>query len=402
MTAKLPKKPRRVAVMLELEWPLKRHVALFAGLQQYAQQHGWVTTIDEVIGDKLPQRRTKSLPYDGIIGRVPKPLAEQAIRLNLPVVNVWFSSPAREMLPGVFPDVTAAGGLRAEHLLARGLRNFAVLTSRRDQGDEAELEEFRRLIGEVGFRCAGLKVALHALQPQNWRATEEAITGWMDQWQLPLGLYASQEIVGRLVSQLCRDRGWRVPQDVAIIAGRNEEVICEHPQPALSSVEMGYERVGQEAARLLERLMDEREQGKPPRKATSPEHVFVPPRGVVVRESTDFFAVDDTLIADALAFIAANSQRQINANDVAQALNIGLRSLQSRFNEVVGRPISAEIQRGRIERAKRELVDSKRPIKEIAHDVGFGRARRMNEAFRRELGVTPGEYRRQRRVGNGT
>ena len=333
---------------------------------------------------------------------MPKPLAEQAIRLNLPVVNVWFSSPAREMLPGVFPDVTAAGGLRAEHLLARGLRNFAVLTSRRDQGDEVEVEEFRRLIGEVGFRCAGLKVALHALQPQNWRATEEAITGWMDQWQLPLGLYASQEIVGRLVSQLCRDRGWRVPQDVAIIAGRNEEVICEHPQPALSSVEMGYERVGQEAARLLERLMDEREQGKPPRKATSPEHVFVPPRGVVVRESTDFFAVDDTLIADALAFIAANSQRQINANDVAQALNIGLRSLQSRFNEVVGRPISAEIQRGRIERAKRELVDSKRSIKEIAHDVGFGRAMRMNEAFRRELGVTPGEYRKQRRVGNGT
>ncbi len=401
MPAKIPQKPRRVALMLELEWPLKRHVALFAGLQRYAQQHSWVTTIDEVICDKLPPRRTKSLPYDGIIGRVSGTLAEQAIRLSLPVVNVWFSSPAREMLPGVFPDFTAAGGLRAEHLLARGLHNFAVLTSRSNQGDETEAEEFRHVIGAAGFRCSEQKVALHALQPRNWRLTEEALTGWMNQWQLPLGLYASQDMVGRLVSQLCRDRGWRVPQDVAIIAGQNEEVICEHPEPSLSSVEMGYGRIGLEAAQMLERLMDEREQGKPPRKATTPEHLFVPPQGVVVRQSTDFFAVDDTLIADALAFIATNSQRQINANDIARALSTGLRSLQSRFNEVVGHPISAEIQRGRIERAKRELVTSKRPIKEIAHDVGFGRAMRMNEAFRRELGMTPGEYRKQRRVEIG-
>ena len=62
------------------------------------------------------------------------------------------------------------------------------------------------------------------------------------------------------------------------------------------------------------------------------------------------------------------------------------------------RPIGAEIQRVRIERAKRELVQSKRPIHEIAHDVGFGRAMRMYEVFRRELGVTPREYRKRRQT----
>ncbi|MBT3201515.1 MAG: helix-turn-helix transcriptional regulator, partial [Phycisphaerales bacterium] len=77
---------------------------------------------------------------------------------------------------------------------------------------------------------------------------------------------------------------------------------------------------------------------------------------------------------------------------------IGLRTLQRQFRKYLNRPITAEIQRVRIERAKRELAQSKRPIYEIARDVGFGRAMRMYEVFRRELGVTPREYRKNRQI----
>ena len=389
---------QRVAVIMELEWPLKRHSAVFAGIERYARQHGWESTIDEVVYDKLPQRRTKSLPYDGIIGRVTKPLAERATRLNLPVVNVWFSSPARDMLPGVFPDFVAAGRLRAEHLLARGLRNFAVITGRSNQGHEVEAKEFRRVVGAAGCRCAQLKIALRALEPRNWRASEEAITRWIQQWQLPIGLYVGQDMVGRLVAQLCRDRGWRVPQDVAIIAGENEEIICEHPRPTLSTLEMGYERVGLETARLLGRLMDKREKGKKQKRMSPPEHIFVPPQGLVVRESSDFYAVADELVARALEFIAANSHRSINCDDVARALEVHIRTLQRRFRSEVDWPIADEIRRVRIERAKRELAQGKRSISEIARDVGFGERMRMTEVFRRELGVTPREYRKRRQL----
>jgi LacI family transcriptional regulator len=86
---------------------------------------------------------------------------------------------------------------------------------------------------------------------------------------------------------------------------------------------------------------------------------------------------------------ASRAQDRIGAEDVARAVNIGLRTLQRQFRQYLDRPISAEIQRVRIERAKRELAQSKRPIQEIARDVGFGRSKRMSEAFGRELGVTP-------------
>lgn len=74
------------------------------------------------------------------------------------------------------------------------------------------------------------------------------------------------------------------------------------------------------------------------------------------------------------------------------------RTLQIRFRNVLDRPIAAEIRRVRIERAKRELTQSNRSLTEIARDVGFGEAVRMYEVFRRELGTSPSEYRKQRRV----
>ncbi len=45
----------------------------------------------------------------------------------------------------------------------------------------------------------------------------------------------------------------------------------------------------------------------------------------------------------------------------------------------------------RIERAKRELAQSKRLISEITGIAGFDPPMRMCEAFRRKLGVTPRE-----------
>ena len=69
-----PENPRRVAFMLDLEWPYKRHTCIFAGTQRYAQEQGWESIIDEYVAESLPAHRTESTPYDGIIGRVTKRL----------------------------------------------------------------------------------------------------------------------------------------------------------------------------------------------------------------------------------------------------------------------------------------------------------------------------------------
>ncbi len=390
--------------MLDLRWPLKRHASIFAGTQRYANDHGWESIIDEFVAQHLLEQPKASRLYDGVIGRVNARLAGLQHRYDLPLVNIWFSSPVRDQLPGVFHDPVAVGRHEAEHLLSRGLRRFAVLT-RKDSAQQQAAVAFRAAVTAAGFPCVIERVPLvPSRNYQSWKKTEEQIDAWMNQWQPPIGVSICTEVMGRLVVQLCERRGWRVPGDVAIVAGMNEETLCDHPRPSLSSTEIGYERIGYEAARLLDRLMDEREPnarradrhvGK--KQAPIPEQILLPPQGVIVRESTDFYAVDDELVARALQFIAASSQRAISCTDVANALHVHPRTLQRRFRQVVDWPIADEIRRVRIERAKRELVQSDRSLAEIARDTGFGERMRLYEVFRREVGLTPSEYRQQQR-----
>ena len=387
---------RRIAIQLELEWPYKRHAALFAGTQQYARQHGWESIVDEYVAENLPAKRTKSLPYDGVIARATEKLATQTRKLGIPVVNVWYSSPVRDKLSGVFVDHDASGRLRAEHLLSRGLRRFAVLVQA-ESSTKLEAHSFRAAVEGAGFPCNSTTYALNRWGSHGiWMKTQERIEAFMSDWQLPIGVFAGDEQTGRTIVQLCVRNGWRVPQDVAIIAGRNEEVLCENPSPSLSSMELGFEKIGYEAAKLLDKMMNEKDARRRSKTNQSPQHTLLPPRRIVVRESTDFYAVDDTIVASALHFISEQSHRPIGPNDVARAVHLEPRTLRRRFAKVLGRTIVSEISRVRLERAKRELVQSDRSLDNIAHDVGFGTRRQMCEVFRRELGITSRDYREQR------
>lgn len=401
---------RRIALQVTLHVPYKRHAAVLAGTQKYAAEQGWTSIVDEIVDDKLEHLGNRRCDYDGIIARATPKLVKYAGRLGVPVVNVWYSSPMQTRLPGVFGDFQAVGRLRAEHLLSRGLRHFAVVSCHDDLGNARELEGFNDTLAEEGFEPILAQVPL-SWYMGSWKQiheNERVIRKWMDQWILPIGVFVYSEALGRQVTQMCMERGWHVPGDVAIIAGHNQETICELPRPSLTSVEIGYDRIGYEAARLLDQLMDDAEAAKKKKKKTpqrqstsqsqqpaSPAHLLIPPVGLVIRESTDFYAVDDPLIAEALSYIAKSCHRNIGVGDVARAVITEPKTLQRRFGKVLGSSIAQEIRRVRIERAKRELAQGDRSLKEIARQCGFGPRMRMYEVFRRELNLCPSEYRKQ-------
>jgi LacI family transcriptional regulator len=379
---------RHVLVETGWDWPYKRQEAVFSGVQRYAEQQGWLVTIEPFLGGEFPSQAAAAVRYDGILGGVTTQFYHWSLQQQAPLVNVWFHSPVRNSLPGVFSDFAAIGSLRAEHLLTRGLRNFCTLIRSESRAHVVEEKAFRSTITEAGFSCLSAMVGEYPWNTlARWKRNKQILDDMMDAWELPIGVYISEEGAARTLVQMCRDRGWRVPDDVAIITGENVESMCEYPSPSLTSVEFGYERIGFEAARLLDSLMD----GQPP----PPDHLLLPPVGLVVRESTDFFAVEDELVADALAFISASSHRPIKADDVSKAVSAETRTLQLRFRKHLNRPIATEIRRVRMERAKRELAQSKQSLAGISRAVGFGRGTRMYQIFVRELGISPREYRKQ-------
>lgn len=385
------RKTRRIALVLDLDWPYKRHSGVYAGTQKYIDEQGWEAVIDEYAHDSLPTEPGDPMPYDGIIARASSTLAQRCLQLDVPLVNVWSSSPSRDELPCVLADYHAAGRMRADHLISRGLRSFAALGCRGDTADQLEMESFLEMLRSLGHKCEVAWIPLaYSKTLAQWQRCQKAIGDWMDKWSLPIGVFVGGDNLGRLVVQKCRERGWRVPEDVAIIAGRNEETLCVRPRPSITSLEFGYDRIGYEAAKVLHRLMD--------KKNTPSEPLYLPPVGLVVRESTDFLVVEDELVSAALSFIAMNCHGRIGQDDVARALSVETRTLQNRFRKVLDQPVAATIRKVRLERAKRELVQTDRSLKIIARDAGFGSPMRMYELFKRELGVTPTEFRKQRRL----
>ncbi len=404
--------PRRIGIAVEIQVLYKHHTDVFAGLQRYADEQGWLTIFDDWAWEALAKSPLGRPAYDGVIARVTRQqigLVEATAKAGVALVNVVSESPAYDELPGVFPDFKEAGRLRAEHLLSRGLRSFACLSVKTRATFEWQTAGFVEAIAAAGHTIDRFELT------DDWddtlplyRKNQARIRQWMDGWTLPVGVVLPTDVIARLIAQIAHERGWRVPADVAIIGGRNELQLCERPRPSLTSVEMGFERVGYEAARLLDTLMDEADRARAQRKPSllgrrsksppaEPMHLILPPVGVVVRESTDFYASGDDVISQAQAYIAEQCHTHLDVGDVAAKVCVSVRTLQTRFAAVLGRTVADEIRRVRLEKVKRELTASDHAVHEIAKRAGFTSNAHLSKVFKRELGVSPSEYRAERK-----
>ncbi|MEY3896326.1 MAG: Xylose operon regulatory protein [Verrucomicrobiota bacterium] len=325
-------KPRRVAISLELDWGYKRHLEVYAGCQKYADEAGWQCTINPAV-DRTLKHAGSQPPYDGVIARVTKPIADAARQAGVPLVNVWLNSPVPD-LPSVYPDFEEAGVLAAGHLLRRGFRQFGYLGFQRDIDANLQLRGFRRVIRDAGFPCTVHRFSRTAVAGQavGWETFVSELEHWIDTWATPIGLYVCQDLFCRHLIDICRAKGLHVSQDVAIIGTHNESEICNAPAPSLSSIDLGFGRVGYQAAAMLDHLMSG---GTPPTEAE-----LVPPAELIPRQSTDVLAANDQLVARALRFISENSHRRIQVNHVAAAVATTRRTLERRFRESVGRSIA--------------------------------------------------------------
>jgi len=382
-------KRRRVLVMADLEWNYKRHHHVFAGVERYAREHpGWEWTLDVYAEQSLDAARVK-VPYDGIIGRATAKLTQLARHAGVPLVNIWANSPVTDV-PLVTPDFHAAGRMAAEHLVARGFRHFGYLGFSRQKIAKEQLAGFQAVLNDSGFPCSVL------LTSGRYRASEASrarfggrMHGWIDSWSLPIGIYAAYDLLCRYVACACVGKNVHVPGNAALVGTHNEPVTCAGPPPALSSIELGYDKIGYRAAELLESLMA----GEP----APTEPIRMAPVELVARQSTDALAVADPLVSGALRFISEHSHERIWVPDVARSVQSTRRTLERRFRAALGRTVAKEITRMRVERLKRLLVESRTPMNVLAKQCGFRDPTQTCVIFRRVEGLTPSAYRRQRR-----
>lgn len=379
---------RRVAVVINLSYQFRHHFDVFAGIERYAQEHGdWECTTNPYI--QLSRKQRGEPKFDGVIARASSELAKQAAELNLPIVNVWAGSPAKSV-PSVLPDSRGCARMAAEHLLLRGYRQFAMLGFLRHKGTQQALDGFSTVVGEANCPLSTQLIPVTSDETsQGWERFTVRLDKWIATWKTPLGVLVLQDWFCRYVATACLRAGLRIPDDVALIGFGDEPLICTRPDPSLSSVNLGQDRVGYQAAALLDRLMA----GEAPPEKT----IHIEPGELVIRRSTDSYAVDNPQVRRALRFIAEHSHEGIRVEDVARHVPAAVRSLERHFRAALGRTMNEEIARLRLERATRMLLESDAPVKQLARDSGYSDAKYFHQVFVQAQGISPGEYRRRRK-----
>lgn len=190
--------------------------------------------------------------------------------------------------------------------------------------------------------------------------------------------------------RMCGQLGLSAPLDVAVLGVDNDELECLLSRPPLSSIVSPAEQIGHEAARQLDRIMSG--------KRLSRKTVLVPPSHVVVRESTDIIAIADSDVSAAMAVIRDHAAECVGVADVVECLSIARRGLERRLRKLLGRFVLDEIQRVRIEHAKRLLVEADLPVSTLAGRCGSSTPQRLAATFRRLTGCTSLAYRRRTRL----
>jgi LacI family transcriptional regulator len=328
----------------------------------------------------------------GIIARIETPQVAKAILdSRLPAIALDLTgqqlAPSNPLsrLSEVCPDSHQAGRMAAEHLLERGFQQYAFVGVGGDYPwSERRGRGFAERLAEAGL--SGHVFPVPRTAPAGHWAREQAVLGqWLRRLPKPVGVLACDDDRGRQVLEACRGAGLQVPDDVAVVGVDNDELLCELSDPPLSSVALGTEKAGYEAAALLSGLMSGR--------IGQSRRILVEPTHVVTRYSTDILAMGDRSVAVALRFIRDHANRPIGVVDVVRQVGGSRRTLELRFQQVLGRSINRELQQARLERAKRLLIETDLPVVDVAAAAGFNSSNYLIRFFRRELGLSPRAYR---------
>ena len=189
--------------------------------------------------------------------------------------------------------------------------------------------------------------------------------------------------------EACESSGLAVPEMVSIIGVNNSLRAVEAMHTPISSVDTNLELLGYRGAALLDDLM----QGKAP----PAEPIRVPVAGLIARKSSDLVAVNHPGVARSLRFMLEHFHELIGVDDLARVAAMSRRGLHQAFLEHIGRPPGHELQRVRIERAKKLLAESDQKMGVIAEQCGYQSPNSFWFAFKQVTGLSPKRYRSKAR-----
>ena len=382
-------KQRNVLLVIQPAYPER-----IQGIARFAKSHGWHLTIV----DRLA-RFPRGWRGDGALVTLrgnaeTNRFVKGLVRDGIPVVDLTYNHPEIR-LPRVSGDHMAFGRLARQHFEALNFRHFAWFSSEWTHVHELRFQGYALGTGPSDGTV-----------PVKWVWSEIVQESKIDDWPLfvrvigkklrtvpkPFAVLTYDDADAARVLSAALEAGFKVPDEIAIMGIGNDRVICENQAVPLSSVDHDLDLNGYEGAVLLNKLMSA-QSGNPATPSSMNQTILLPPRGIVVRKSTDTLATTDPTLTLALGEIAKRLPTSFGVNEIAAALKVSRSHLDQLFAEKFSRSVGREIARQRIEKAKKLLIETNSPMKEIAALCGFCNAGHFTNTFRKATGVTPKSWR---------
>lgn len=385
--------PSKVAIIYPASVPWMARC--LDGIRRYARENGgWhlFSSPPSLLGVGEPALNLHALrgwKGDAIIAVSNDPDELRAARkLKIPVINLAGGGSESHGVPRVMVNHYQAGRLAADHLLARGLRHLAFIGWNDLWYSEQRRLGFSERAAESGIKIQVLLQSAIAESSLSWTQRITGLAEWLAALPRQSGVFCVHDYRAQVVIEACQEAKLRIPNDIAVIGMDNDETICEHSVPTLTSVSRNSEQVGWEAAALLDRMMH----GEAP----PMEDLLLAPDGVIERQSTNMLYCHDPAVQRALDYMRTHLETQFNIEILAQHAAVSKRTLETRFRASLGGTPHAHLTWLRVQRAQALMqMPGKRTLEQIASECGFGTAPTFYASFQRITGESPGEFRRK-------
>lgn len=358
----------------------------FRGVARFARQEGWHLVTDMMLTGTFP----RGWKGDGIIALAPyqPDVVGHFLGVGAPCVSIAVSADPM-LFPAVQTDDAGVGRMAAEYLLERAYRSFAWAPFIGDRINRERFGGFQSRLAADGCPCETLP-AMHrrigGYWHDDWTDYRRELLARLAQLPRCTAIFAANDCVAAEITEACRELDVSVPDEVAVLGVGNDQSICTSSSVPLSSVDLDQEEMAFRAAGALDELM---------RGGSVSELIFIPPKRVVTRLSTDTCAVSDAHVARALGYIAEHfPEPALSVAGVAEAVGISRRHLERSFRRETGSTIHEFIIKRRMQEASRMLrMHPRAKVGAIAELVGFGVAGNFFRTFRRHFGESPHVHR---------
>ena len=338
--------------------------------------------------------------YDGWICRITN---KRTLRLlhgtGKPVVDAICLTPFKGFST-IRTDFAAIGALAAEHFLAHRFVNFAFCGYRHVTFSDLRRNAFVGHLETKGFRPniyrppyrASMNPSSSARQreltegPLGEPEDAAALATWLKRLPKPVAVFCCDDFRASDVARLCKKSRIAVPDEVAVLGVDNDPIYCMFGSPRLSSIDPNAEALGVAAA---ETLHEQLSTGRSRQAVTR----VIPPKGIVIRASTDAYPGAPAWFADAIAFIGGEIQSGISAADVFRRVGYSRTLVERVFRQVLGKTVQEKISEMRIQSAQRLLLTTTLSMKEIAARTGYRSVEYFTRAFSATVGRPPAAYR---------